>query len=73
MTVKEFKDLLLYNEPEFEYNGKAYSICSPDGNFYVLSEDNPADDDLVFNSVDDMLDHWIIQGKPLREIIPDIG
>lgn len=72
MTVDEFRDSLFYNEPNFGYNGKEYWICHPEDKFYVSSEDNPADEELVFDSVDDMLDHWIIQGKPLREIVPDI-
>ncbi len=41
--------------------------------YYIFfSEDDPAVNDLVFNSVDDMLDHWILEGRTLREIIPDI-
>lgn len=72
MTVNEFKESLLYNEPTFGYKGKEYSICSPENKYYVLSEDNPADSELEFDSIDDLLDRWMIQGKPLRDIISDI-
>lgn len=72
MTAKAFADMLLYNEPSFGYQGKEYSVCSPDGKYYVTAEDSPGDVDLVFESVDDLLDHWIIQGKALRDIIPEI-
>lgn len=72
MTRSQFIEMLGYNEPSFGYNGKEYSICSPDGNFYVTSEDNPSDLELIFSSADDLLDHWIIQGKPLCEILSQI-
>lgn len=71
MTIERFKDIIQYNEPSFRYNGQEYSICSPDGKFYVLSSDNPSDVDLVFDTVDDLLTRWIIQGKPFGEILCD--
>ena len=72
MTVNEFRESLIYNEPDIDYKGKNYSICHPKDKYYIFSEDDPAVNDLVFNSVDDMLDHWILEGRTLREIIPDI-
>ena len=72
MNSEKFKDILQYNEPSFGYNGHEYSICSPDGMFYVMSSDNPTDSSLEFSSVDALLDGWIIQGKPLRDILPHI-
>ena len=72
MNVSEFAEVLTYQEPSFGYNGKEYSICSPDGNFYVTAEDSPGDSELVFSSVADLLNNWIIQGKPLKDIVPDI-
>lgn len=71
-TLDEFKDLLGYNEPSFGYKGKEYSICSPDGKYYVWSEGNESDTELEFETVDDMLNGWVIQGKTLREALPDI-
>ncbi|MFT9078688.1 hypothetical protein [Ethanoligenens sp.] len=72
MTVNAFIKILACNEPDFSYNGQNYSICWPDGKYYVTAEDSPNDVDLVFQDVDDLLDHWIIQGQPLRLIIPKI-
>lgn len=72
MTEQEFRDALLCNEPEFAYRGKEYAICSPDGRFYVSAEDDPAAEQLVFDTVDDLLDGWMIQGRPLRQILPEI-
>ncbi len=72
MGINAFKKILTYQEPSFGYNGKEYSICSPDGKFYVTAEDSPNDVNLVFSTADDMLDGWIIQGQPLRDIISRI-
>ena len=72
MTVERFKEIMEYNEPDFGYRGEEYSICWPNGVYYVTASDNPQDQELSFSSVDEMLDHWIIQGKPLREILPEI-
>lgn len=72
MTVKEFKEIMVCNEPVFEYNGKIYSICSPDGRYYARVEDEPADVDHAFDSVEELLDNWLVDGRPFREIVSDI-
>ena len=65
--------MLYYNEPTFTYNGKEYSICHPEDKYYVTAEDRPEDAELEFNSPDDLLDNWIIQGKLLGEICEQIN
>lgn len=72
MTADAFKEMLLCNEPSFGYQGQEYSICCPDGKYYVTASDSPADIGLVFDSVDALLDRWMIQGKPLRLVLRDI-
>ena len=72
MTVSAFKELLVCNEPDFEYNGQMYSICCPNGVYFVTASASPGDIDLRFDSVDDMLDNWVIQGSLLRDILKDI-
>ncbi len=72
MTANEFRESLICNEPDISYQGKNYSICHPEERYYIFSEDDLAVNDLVFESADDLLDHWILGGKPLREIIPEI-
>lgn len=72
MTAKEVEIILSYLEPEFEYNGELYSICCPEGIFYVTASDSTEDIELEFKTVDELLDGWIIQGKPLREILDKI-
>lgn len=73
MTVKEFGELMVCNEPDFRYNGEEYSICCPDGKYYVTASDSPTDVNLKFETIDDMLDHWLIQGRPLCTILPEIS
>lgn len=72
MTVEVFKEMMLCNEPSFEYNGEEYSICWPNEKYYVTASDSPDDLNLEFKSIDDLLDNWIIQGKTLRDILPEI-
>ena len=71
MTVEQFKDIIRYNEPEFLYKGTVYSICHPCEIFYVYSEKHPEYLDLAFSSIDDLLNNWMIDGKPFRELLPD--
>ena len=73
MLRNDFIEMLYFNEPTFIYNGKEYSICHPENKYYVTSEDNPKDAELEFNSPDDLLDNWVIQGKLLREICKQIN
>ncbi|MBS5344281.1 MAG: hypothetical protein KHX91_06980 [Clostridium sp.] len=73
MLRNDFIDMLYYNEPTFTYNGKEYSICHPEDKYYVTAEDRPEDAELEFNSPDDLLDNWIIQGKSLGEICEQIN
>lgn len=72
MTVSRFKEIMMCNEPDFRYNGQEYSICSPNGKYYVTASDSPSDLDLEFGTLDDLLDNWMVQGRPLREILPKI-
>jgi len=72
MTIKEFKELMICNEPDFSYQGEFYSICSPNGKFYVTASDDPGAEDLEFDSLEQLLDEWVIQGKRLRDILSEI-
>lgn len=72
MTEAKFKEIMLCNEPDFEYGGELYSICFPNGKYYVTASDRPEDDKLEFDSLDALLDGWKIQGKTLRNLLPFI-
>lgn len=72
MTVEQFKEIMSCNEPTFSYNGQEYSICWPDGRYYAAVVDSSDDTVEVFESLDDLLENWTIQGKRLKDIIKDI-
>ena len=72
MRIEDFKEMLLVNEPSFEYNGYEYTIACPNGFFTVYAEDSPSDEDLEFETVEDLLDNWMVQGRSLKEIVEEI-
>lgn len=73
MTVEKFRDIIRYNEPYFLFQGKTYSICHPDTMFYARCDDWPVDQDIAFQDVDDLLERWVIEGRPLKDILPEIA
>lgn len=72
MTVESFKEMMMCNEPEFSYHGQEYSICCPNGKYYVTASDSPGDIELEFSTLDELLERWVIQGRPLKELLSDI-
>lgn len=77
MTLTAFVNILGYSEPEFKYHGKWYTICwegnvFPDVDFGVATCDRTGDEFPTFHGLDDLLDNCIIEGKSLREILPEI-
>lgn len=70
MTVEEFKEIIPYNEPTFSYKGIEYTICHPNDEFYVRDWSKSEPESTSFSDVDDLLNHWIIQGKSFREVLP---
>ena len=77
MTLKDFTTILGYSEPDFGYHGKWYTICwsgntFPDVDFGVSSFDGNDDEFRTFYGLDDLLDSCMIDGEPLREILPEI-
>ena len=84
MTVQELGKILLCNTPDFEYHGKWHTIDWMDGQFpdiklYFIpfncgvgACDGTGDGYRLFHGLDDLLDNCIIEGKSLREILPEI-
>lgn len=75
MTEQEFREMMECNEPDLEIRGKYYSItcsCAPDYKYYAMEIGASEDDFLEFESLDDLLEHWVIQGTPLRELLDEI-
>ena len=61
---------LMINEPAFEVGDKQYSVCCPRTNLYATwdSDGNTFD----FTDITSLLDEWVVDGKPFREIVQSI-
>lgn len=68
MTEKEFRDTA-WDDFEFSYNGVWYYICPVNGRY---SAGQAGEDDTMYDAVDDLLNSFIIQGKPLKDVLADI-
>ena len=70
MNDREIETFLMINEPAFDVGDRQYSVCCPFGNHFSTwdSDGNTFD----FESVSDLLDNWIVDGKPFREIVGTI-
>lgn len=70
MNEFDIATYLMISEPAFEIGDKQYSVCCPGGDLFCTwdSDGNTFD----FQGVADLLDHWIIEGKPFREIVASI-
>lgn len=70
MKDKDIGLFLMLNEPTFEMGGKKYSVCCPsDGQFSTWDSDGSIFD---FPDVSSLLDNWIVNGKPFREVVKNI-
>lgn len=68
LTEKEFRENS-WNDFEFSYNDDWYYICPVNGKF---SAGKANTDPQYFDTVDDLLDNFIIHGKQLKTVLSDI-
>lgn len=70
MEKRQIELFLMINEPAFTIGDIQYSVCCPEDQLFCTwdSEENTFD----FSSLDDLLDHWIVDGKPFREVIDSV-
>ena len=69
MSDKDIATYLMVSEPAFYVGEKQYSICYADGIFGTWDSDGNT---FNFYSISDLLDHWIIEGRPFRAIVETI-
>lgn len=69
MNENDIALFLRMNEPAFEIGGKQYSVCAPSNGFSTWDSDGNMFD---FSTVHELLEHWIVDGKPFREIVASI-
>ena len=69
--LEQLKKELETSDIMFSYNGIDYTICPwTEGSISACTAGQ--DDNRDFTSVDDLLDNWLLEGKPFKEIVNDI-
>ncbi len=69
MSLEDLKRFLEIDDLEFVYNDKLYYICLIN-NTYFAGEANR--DDTEYKTFDDLINNFIIEENPLKDIIKDI-
>ena len=69
MSDRDIETFLMMNEPAFDVGDRQYSVCCVNGIFGTWDSDGNIFD---FASISDLLDNWIVDGKPFRNIISTI-
>lgn len=69
MTEKQLRYHLQKDELSFSYQGEEYSICPFTPTNIVAGNKSGKQE---FSSIDELLTGFIVDGKTLKEILPDI-
>lgn len=69
--AEQLDEELATNDVMFTCRGKDYVACCFDGQTVSIATAGTYDDQ-EFDSFEDMLDGWLIDGHPLREVIEEI-
>lgn len=69
MKKADIESYILLGEPAFDYAGKQYSVCSPDGKFHTWDSDGIT---LDFPDIDSLLSGWIVGGRPFKDIVDQV-
>ena len=70
MKENDIALFLMINEPAFTIGNKQYSVCCPEGDEFCTwdSDGNTFD----FLGITSLLDDWVIDGKPFRNIVESV-
>lgn len=69
MSIDQLKKHISISDLEFEYNGKWYYICPLNNVFSAGEADTDPTD---YKTFDELINNFLVQGKQLKEILPDI-
>lgn len=69
MNEKDIEVYLMMNEPAFDAGDKQYSVCCVNGMFCTWDSDGNT---FEFRDVSALLDDWIVNGKPFRNVVESI-
>lgn len=70
--IRAMKEILAgCTEFVFSYKGKTYRIEPVDGKLvaYLEEENSP---ESMFSDLDDLMQHYIVEGLPFKDIVPEI-
>lgn len=70
VSLKQLHDELITNDISFSYKDKEYVICPL--NKFCVGEAGNDEDNQSFDTFDDMISNWIIEGRPLKDIVDQI-
>lgn len=70
MKIEDLKGELETNDISFSYNNKEYSICPLDKIY--AGECLNDDDDNSFDTFEEMINNWIVDGKKFKDIVEKI-
>lgn len=70
MNDVDIATYIMISEPVFEIGDKQYSVCCPKSGLFCTwdSDGNTFD----FRGIAELLNHWMIDGRPFREIVNSI-
>lgn len=75
---EDLREKMVCNDIAFKYREKEYFIFQGN-NSCIVGRYDTDDEDMEFNcydelmqNIDDTLDNWLVEGKPLREIAEEI-
>lgn len=71
MSREKLIEFLICNEPSFEYNGKEYGVCWPEGK-YIAWEIGNEESEQHFETPEDLLSKWIIDGSKFEDIAVEV-
>lgn len=69
MNEKDIEVYLMVNEPVFVWGDKQYSVCYVNEMFCTWDSDGNTFD---FQDISSLLDSWIVDGKPFRDVVETI-
>ncbi|MEG0898053.1 MAG: hypothetical protein RSD01_08700 [Ruthenibacterium sp.] len=71
MTEKAFREMIVCNEPLFTFRNEDYQILQPTDRFLAGSVNNE-DSDEWFDTVNDLLSNWKLDGVSLKDALAEI-
>lgn len=71
MDREQLIEFLMCNEPSFIYEGREYGICWPGEEVVFWPLDNE-DEEILFKSLEELVDNLKINGVPFINIAPEV-